>query len=197
MSAPEDAWAIVPAKSFAGAKSRLAPALDAEARSELARSMLTHVLDALQRSGVVSGVLVATDGRDVERACAERPIVLVRDRGEDGGQLGRVIDHALASVAARGGRAALVLMGDLPHLAPDDVRALVAALASADIALAPDRSDAGTNAIALRLPAPMPTELGRPDSFERHLTAAERLGLTTAVVRTPGLAHDVDSPADL
>lgn len=193
----ERVWAVVPAKAFADAKSRLAPALDAAGRTRLACTMLVHAIEVIEGSGVVEGILVATDGNDVERACAGHAVEILHDRSEDHGRLGRVVDRALEALSTRGAGAALVVMGDLPRLAVEDVRALLDALASADLALAPDHAEAGTNALACRLPAPMPSEFGHADSLTRHLAAARRLGLAANVVRTPGFAHDVDAPEDL
>src|SRR5579871_6872770 len=58
-------WALVPAKSFARAKSRLSPILDAQARRDLARSMLEHVLSVLAECPEIAGVMVVTDGDEV------------------------------------------------------------------------------------------------------------------------------------
>ena len=85
MTAPsiEPVWAVVPVKCFADAKSRLLSALGAD-RATLAESFLMHVLDALTGCDRIAGVLVATDGEDVARACAARGVEVLRDRGEDG-----------------------------------------------------------------------------------------------------------------
>ena len=61
-------WALVPAKAFDRGKSRLMPALDDEARAAFARSLFDHVLGTLTASGVVDGVLVATDSPAVAAA---------------------------------------------------------------------------------------------------------------------------------
>ena len=190
------AWALIPAKSFARAKSRLAIGPGDDRRATLARNMLAHVVRTARASGAIVGVLVATDGDDVACAC-EDGVAIARDHTDDTGRLGAVVDRALAALAERGATTAIVLMGDLPRLAVDDLAALLASLDTADVALAPDRGDWGTNALALRLPARMPTAFGHSDSFARHLAAARRHGLATTVVRTPTLAYDVDAASDL
>lgn len=189
-------WAVVPAKSFARAKSRLGASLDDDRRGEIARAMLDHVVDTAQACGAVDSVLVATDGDDVAGACAD-DVTILRDHADDTGRLGAIVDRALVALVGRGATVAVVLMGDLPHLAATDLVALIAALDTADLALAPDRADWGTNALAVRLPTSMPTAFGHTDSFARHLNAARRHGLATAVVRTPTLAYDVDAASDL
>jgi 2-phospho-L-lactate guanylyltransferase (CobY/MobA/RfbA family) len=160
-------WAIVPAKGFARAKSRLDGALDAASRSSLARDMLAHVLDTLRSSNEITNVVVVTDGEDVEALA---------------GMYG-AIAHAL------------VVMADLPWLTTNDVRSLVAALAGADVVVAPDASREGTNALALR--GRVRTAFGSGASFAEHLARAKSAGLTTRIVESRGLAFDVDTPADL
>lgn len=190
------AWAVVPAKSFARAKSRLGIALDDDRRGEIARAMFEHVVGTARACDAIAGLLVATDGDDVARVCSVDATVL-RDHADDTGRLGAIVDRALAALAERGATAAVIVMGDLPHLAETDLAALLTALDRADVALAPDRAEWGTNALALRLPTPMPTAFGHTDSFARHLAAARRHGLATTVVRTPTLAYDVDAASDL
>ena len=108
-----------------------------------------------------------------------------------------IVDRALAILADRGAHAAVVVMGDLPELKSEDLAQLLAALDDADCAFAPDGADAGTNALALRLPPALSTQLGHADSFARHLDAAQHRGLTVTTIRTPSLAHDIDEPGDL
>jgi 2-phospho-L-lactate guanylyltransferase len=89
------------------------------------------------------------------------------------------------------------VMSDLPRLGALDVERLLVALRDADVAIAPDRPQLGTNALALRLPAPLATCFGNADSFARHLAAAETRALRAAVIHARGLAFDLDRPADL
>jgi 2-phospho-L-lactate guanylyltransferase len=189
------AWALVPAKSFARAKSRLASALGEDGRAALARRMLVHVLSTLAASPAIAGILVVTDGDDVAELAREREVVVVRDAA--GPPLGAIVDAALGELAARGAPAVLVVMSDLPRLTTLEVGDLVAAMTDADVVAAPDRRDLGTNALGVRPPDLLRTSFGTRDSFARHLRAAERLGLRVAVRRSAGLAFDVDEPADL
>jgi 2-phospho-L-lactate guanylyltransferase len=188
-------WALVPAKAFDRGKSRLAPALDDEARAAFARALFDHVLRTLMASGVIDGVLVATDSPVVVAAAAAHGAAVRRD-APGVATLAAVIDDGLADLAARGARAALVLMADLPRLSVEDVRALVAATATHDVAIV--RADDGrhTNALALAPPACLATAFGRGDSFEAHLAAARAAGLRVAVVENAGIAFDVDGPDD-
>jgi 2-phospho-L-lactate guanylyltransferase len=106
---------------------------------------------------------------------------------------------ATAQETARrlGADAFLTIPGDVPCVTAAEIRALVAALAAPPaVVFAPSRSGLGTNGALLAPPAAMPLTFGEP-SIDSHLGAARALGLEPGVVRLPGLALDVDAPADL
>lgn len=187
-------WAIVPARSFASGKSRLAAAARG-GRDEVARALFDRVVATTLRAGAIDGVLVATDGDDVAGAAHEHGAIVLRDA--PAGTFAGVIDRALAVLAGRGATAAVVVMADLPFLGPYHVDDVCSALDRADLVLAPDRDQLGTNALALRLPAAVPTRFGHRDSFSRHLLSGAAAGLRVAMVRAHGLAFDLDTPADL
>ena len=193
--APAPVWALVPAKSFARAKSRLSGLLDEREREALARAMLEHVLGVLASCPEIAGVMVVTDGDDVAELARAHGAVAVRDAASP--PLGSIVDAALAELAARSAGAALVLMSDLPRLAASDVRRLVEVMGEADVVASPDVLGEGTNALGLTPPDLLRTSFGTRDSFERHRRAAEGAGLRVAVQRSEGLAFDVDEPADL
>lgn len=188
-------WAVVPVKAFAQSKTRLAPALSAAERSSLARATFEHVLSVLAAVPELSGVLVATECPEVAALATGRASVGFHPA--NGEPLRLVVDRALAEVAARGAGAAIVLMADLPWLAPDEVSSIAAALERADAVLVPDEREDGSNGIALAVPAPFPTAFAEPASFSRHRELATTRGLAIEVARGRGLAFDVDRPADL
>jgi 2-phospho-L-lactate guanylyltransferase len=203
---------VVPAKSFARAKSRLAQALDPRARAALAQSLFEHVLDVSTACARVSGVLVVTDGDDVESIALSRGLACVRDAGEPplsvAVDLGlRAVRDAIVPAAPRGGAGfgsgapiesgVLVLMADLPWLTTADVASLVAALDHADLVAGPDEPRLGTNALALGPGVELATAFGRADSFAQHLAIARAKRLRVAVHESPGVALDIDTPADL
>jgi 2-phospho-L-lactate guanylyltransferase len=186
-------WAIVPAKSLVRGKSRLSPALTDDDRVHFARRLLEHVLDTLGACEL-EGVLVATDGDDVESVARSCGAHVLRDQG--GGSLAGVVDCALREVASRGAASAVVLMADLPRIEPDDVRAVLAALGDHDVALVRDHAGHHTNALAVALPTRMTTRFGRADSFAAHQAAARETGVSCVIVENERIAFDVDLPAD-
>ena len=64
------------------------------------------------------------------------------------------------------------------------------------MAIAPDRAGTGTNGLALRPPDAIALRFG-VGSFEAHRAEAEGAGVPLAEVHRPGLAFDLDTPADL
>jgi 2-phospho-L-lactate guanylyltransferase len=188
-------FAIVPVKGFARAKSRLSPPLEPDARGTLARAMAEHVLGVLERSPGVGGIVVATDSDEVARLAEARGAIAVRDR--EGARLGAIVDDAIAAAGARGARAALVVMSDLPRLADGDVARLLEALATSDVVVAPDRRGEGTNALGVARVGALATSFGYADSAARHLGRAREAGLMAVVCESAGLGLDVDTPEDL
>ncbi len=194
-------WALVPTRSFRTGKSRLTERRLGRDRAAIARALFEGTAAVLRRHGGLAGVLVATDGDDVVTAARGHGAEILRDPARPVAShttlLASIIDRGLAELARRGAAAVVVVMADLPRLAGSDLDVLLSALAGAELVLAPDRAALGTNALAIRLPTPIATAFGNRDSYPRHLATGRRAGVRTAVVTTPGLAFDLDLPADL
>ena len=102
-----------------------------------------------------------------------------------------------ATLAAEGAAGMVQLPADLPLVTPADIAALLQAHGEApSITLAPSRDRLGSNAVACSPPDLLPLRFG-DDSFFPHLERARALGVEPAIVERPGLALDVDTPADL
>jgi 2-phospho-L-lactate guanylyltransferase len=188
-------WAVVPVKCFARGKSRLERVLSRAAREDLARALCDHTLATLSACETIAGTLVATDCEIVQAFAEARGAEVVRD--VRAGSLNQIADHALAELAKKGARSAIVLMGDLPLLDAEDIQGLVGALGSASVVVAPDRVRRGTNALGLTPPDRMATCFGSEISFRRHVARARKEGIAHVVHRSDGIAFDLDSPDDL
>jgi 2-phospho-L-lactate guanylyltransferase len=184
---------IVPHRGLEAAKTRLAPVLDPAEREALARNLLARVLGVVRQAS--DDVVVISPSE------ALRPIVEgagARLSVQRGMGLNAGLEQARAEAVADGISVLVVLHGDLPNLSPDDVRALGDALpeAGGGVALAPDRAGIGTNGLAQSPADAIAFGFGM-GSFIRHRAAAEEAGLPLVVVERPGLAFDLDTPADL
>jgi 2-phospho-L-lactate guanylyltransferase len=187
--------AVVPIKSFARAKQRLAPAMPEELRAELAEAMAADVLDALARvTGLDSVIVVTADDR--ARSLAESARARLLDDPEEAGQSAAT---ALA-IENLGGEVDRVLLvaGDCPALDPMEVDSLLARSPEADseVVIVPDRHRTGTNALLLTPPAAISPAFG-PDSRTRHLGLAADAAVACTEAELHSLALDVDDISDL
>jgi 2-phospho-L-lactate guanylyltransferase len=175
---------LVPVKAFHRAKVRLAPALPADERAALARTM-------------AEGVLRAADGLPVAVVCDDQDVaVWARSRGAEvvwapGRGLNGAVAAGVDQLAAAGIHHVIVAHGDLPLA---DHLGWVADFEG--VTIVPDRHDKGTNVLGVPAAAGFRFSYGA-GSFERHRIEAHRLGLPLRVSRSPRLTWDVDVPADL
>jgi len=176
---------LVPVKRLDHAKSRLSAVLDPAARASLMQELLAHVLAVVEEADVGPVTVVSRE------AVTSNGVPWFDDGGAPW-------NDALAAAARTVVRedTMVVLAADLPHLSPDDVRALVAATPGRGIAVARAR-DGGTNGVAMRPPEALATHFGEAGSAEVHRQAAHAAGLEAVVLDLPGLAFDVDTPEDL
>ena len=174
--------AVVPVKGSDGAKTRLAPLLRPEERTQLVLDMLERVLQACAGAESITRTLLVTPDPSFTNGGVE----VLRDAGTGHAD---AIALALRDERARGG--ALVVMADCPLVRPESLDALAAA--AAPLALAPSR-DGGVNALALRAVNGFVPPFGVP--MEETLGVARAAGLEARVVEDPLLALDVDRPDD-
>lgn len=175
---------VIPFK-LDGAKSRLSPVLSQEERKQLARTMLTDVLDAVSGTG---GVTLLTrpgfskseiDGDfDIQECSLELNDALnalIEDRQRKGWQ-----------------EDMLIVMADLALLTRDDISGII--LTKGDVVLSPGRGG-GTNMILIRDPEFRTCYNGL--SFPKHLRLAEELCLDVAVYESYRAGCDIDEPSDM
>jgi 2-phospho-L-lactate/phosphoenolpyruvate guanylyltransferase len=181
---PVSCGVLIPVKSFAEAKVRLAPALDTASRAALARQMAGVVIAAASPLPVA---VVCDDLEVAEWARSKGAEVYWRpERG-----LNAAVADGVERYAERGFDQVIVAHADLPlaeHLGW---------VAEFDgVTLVPDRRDDGTNVICLPARSGFRFQYGA-GSFRKHLAEAERLGLPVRVTRERRLGWDIDHPADL
>lgn len=195
MSAAGDIWAVVPVKDTRAAKQRLAPALPPELRRGLAPAMLEDVLAALAGApGLAGRLIVTTDPAAI--ALAARYGCITTEEGAGDGHTGAVM--AAARRLARQGRGGmLTLPGDIPLITAAEIgRLLDAHRPAPSFTIAPSHDEKGSNAVLMSPPDAVPLRFG-DDSFFPHLRAAEACGIAPTVLHLPGIAFDIDNPADL
>jgi 2-phospho-L-lactate guanylyltransferase len=181
----------VPVKAPGEAKSRLAPALDEQARAALVRAMLGDVLTAVREAHDGPLAIVSPD-RDYDGIASRFGAVRLPDEGAG---YNAALGGALAHRGVQEAGVALILPADQPRAQPAELRAALEALRSADVVLVP-ALDGGTALLGLRPPQAIAPAFG-PASADAHRAAAREHGRTLAEVHAPSLWRDVDTVADL
>lgn len=186
-----DACVIVPVKSFEGAKRRLAPLLSVSERAALARAMLSDVLAAAITAVGPRRVTVVTSADEVADHARRAGVGIIDDEGVKGTNAA-----VKAGFARQRGGAVMALPSDIPGIIPADIAALFSAAERSRIALAPAPEDGGTNALACDAAGRIAPCFG-PDSFARHIEAANAAGIRPAVLLNQRLGLDLDEPRHL
>jgi 2-phospho-L-lactate guanylyltransferase len=185
---------VIPVKSLANAKQRLAPALEPEERAALATAMLKDVFEAVAswaRRPQVAVVTGDAEARWLARQCGFEVLDDTEEAGESA-----AVERATRTLAAQGAERTLVIPGDIPLITVEELEAIAAAAPPAGAVLVPSRDGRGTNAV-LRAPAALfPLRFGN-DSFLPHRAAAQATGFPVTTLALPGIALDVDTPQDL
>ena len=188
--------AVVPIKSLANAKQRLADTLAGGSRRSLVQAMFTDVLASLRRAEGVDAIAVVTDDAVADSlASGDRVAVLPDERQAGQSEAAEVgIDYA----RAHGFERVLLVPGDTPMLDAVEVEELLMRSERDEIAVAivPDRHGTGTNALLIAPPGAFAPSFG-PGSLERHVKTARDGGIVHRVEAVSSLALDVDTPEDL
>jgi 2-phospho-L-lactate guanylyltransferase len=185
----------VPVKELAQAKQRLAGHLTPQQRRALGAAMLEDVLATLAAVEQLAGILVVT----VEPAAidlAPHYGARISEVGAREGHTGAVT--AASRRLAREGRSGMMTVpADIPAITGGEVAAVLAAHRPApSFTIVPAHDDLGSNAIVCSPPDVVALRFG-DNSFFPHLDAARSRGIAPTVIRQPGIAMDIDHPADL
>ena len=185
---------IVPIKNLEGAKQRLSPVLEAEERRALAAAMMEDVLETLASWSTRPAVAVVTSDAHAS-ALAHRYCFEIIPEADNRSETDAI---ALATrvVAERGWAATLVIPADVPLVEAAELESIVDAAPETGSVLVPSADGRGSNAVLRRPAALFPLRFG-DDSFAPHRRAAQATGTPVVVLELPGIALDVDRPADL
>lgn len=185
---------LIPVKSLANAKQRLASVLDQTTRTQLAQAMLFDVLEALGTWANRPEVsIVTSDPFAVELAQRFRFQIIPDDANRSETD---AIEMATRFCEVQGVDDTLVIPGDIPLIQAYEVETILQAAPAQGSVLVPAADGRGTNA-AWRRPAGLfPLRFGN-DSFKPHLAAARATQKPCVVLSLPGIALDIDNPSDV
>lgn len=191
-------WAILPIKDFVQAKTRLSGVLAPHERRTLMQAMVENVLTVLCAHPKIERVVIVSDDPAAELLAGKYSIESVDERTLGSRGLNGALSAASDMLIEQGAENLLLMHGDIPLLASEDITALVDAYRAegVDIAIAPDDLGTGTNALLFSTRQRPVFQFG-VNSCQKHLHAMSELGQVVARVDRQGLALDIDEPADL
>ncbi|MDA4848765.1 2-phospho-L-lactate guanylyltransferase [Hoeflea poritis] len=184
---------IIPIKSLTFAKQRLASILTPSERAALVLAMLEDLLATISLLDHGKIWIVASDDAvfDIARKHDACPVCEPKATGYNEAVL-------LGLEASQARRDVAVLPGDIPLARVSEIAALIAPTSSdkPHIRLAAARDLQGTNGLFLSR-----KDLVRPafgaNSFSRYRRASQKAGVQPQILEAPGMALDIDIPADL
>lgn len=181
-----DTALIVPIRSFADGKTRLAPLLTTEERAELLCGMASGVVQAAEGLATV----IVSSAVEVRAWASCRGLACINDPGSLNAAAAAGVEWA----RSRGCRRAVVAHADLPLART--FRAVVDGFADDDVVVVRGNRDGGTPVLAISTRVQFRFYYG-PASFDRHLLEARRRSLPVRTVVDPDLATDLDTPEDI
>ena len=197
---------LLPLRSLSGGKSRLAGLLDGSARRRLNTRFLDHLLgEANAWPGLADTVVVSACDEvlaHASRAGARtfRQVPAPASEEATSRALNAGLEQARRAFAGEHvSRALMVASCDLPLASADDLRRMAASASCGggrrSIVIVPDRAGTGTNALFLPAGAALPFRFGC-ESAANHVAAACHIRWSAVLLSVPGLAFDIDTPAD-
>jgi len=185
---------LIPVKSLAYAKQRLASILDQATRTQLAQAMLFDVLETLRACISPTEVSVVSSDRFALELARRFEFQIIPDNANRSET--DAIETATRFCEQQGIDSTLVIPADIPLIQASEIDEILRAAPAEGSVLVPASDGRGTNA-AWRRPAGLfPLRFGN-DSFKPHLAAARATEKPCMVLSLPGIALDIDKPSDL
>jgi 2-phospho-L-lactate guanylyltransferase len=156
--------------------------------------MLADVLEAAIAAVGRSSVAVVTSTDRVADHARRMGVGVIDDQGAPG--TNAAVKAGFARIAAQRGGPIVALSSDIPGVVSADIAALISAAERSRVALAVAPEDGGTNALACDRAERISPCFG-PDSFARHVAAANASGIRPAVLLNQRLGLDLDEPHHL
>jgi len=185
---------LIPFKSVATAKQRLAAALDQQQRSQLAEAMLRDVMTAA--AGVADRIdvaLVTGDAR-AQRLAKEFGFLVIEDTRNESETA--AIEMATACSEERGYDTTMVVPADIPLIESHELCRVLDSAPEHGAVLVPAYDRRGSNCILRRPASIIPLRFGN-DSFLPHCEAVKKTGKQLVILEMPGIGLDIDNPQEL
>jgi len=191
---PQAICAIVPVNILRASKVRLAKYLDPSSRERLSTAMLADVLHTLQKVRRISRVTVVSADLGVRQIIRPMRTHFLWEGKRKG--LNKGLRLAIRDAKRRKFSAALIVPSDIPLVTPREILRFLRFSDGYSVAITPSKDGHGTNTLLLRPPGVIDPAFGK-NSFRKHLSMANCKGLSVKVIKSVGIATDVDKPQDL
>lgn len=185
---------LIPFKSLATAKQRLAEALDARQRSQLAEAMLRDVMAAAAGVKDRIGVALVTGDVQAQEIAKDLDFVLIEDTRNESET--DAIEMATVWSEAQGYDTTIVVPADIPLIAPEELHRVLDAAPEEGAVFVPAHDRRGSNCILRRPASIIPLRFGN-DSFLPHCEAMKKTGKELVILEMPGIGLDIDNPHEL
>ena len=186
-------YAIVPVKTLASSKKRLARLLTVDERIKLSEAMLYDVLDSVCSCKSISKVIIISKDEHVLSMAREFGATVVQEEEE----LGVNAAVALADNICKDSDASIVIPHDLPLILPSDIDMFCgSAKEKSCVVIAPSHRYDGTNALLRKPPNVIKTHYDE-DSYEIHVQKAKEHKVPVKIVMNRRLMLDLDEPNDI
>jgi 2-phospho-L-lactate guanylyltransferase len=185
---------LIPFKSLATAKQRLATALNPQQRSQFAEAMLRDVLTAA--AGVTDRIDIALVTGDPQAQAMAREfhfLVIPDERNESETA---AIEMATAGCERRGYDTSIVIPADIPLITALELHRVLDEAPAEGALIVPAYDRRGSNCILRRPASIIPLRFGN-DSFLPHCQAMRRLGKPLIILELRGIGLDVDNSHEL
>ncbi len=188
---------LIPFKSLATAKQRLAPALNAQQRSQFAEAMLRDVIAAaVDVAGRIDVAIVTGDPRAQSIARESGLLVIEDERNESETAAIEMATSWCQSAAAEGYDTTIVVPADIPLITGDELHRVLDAAPQEGAVIVPAYDRRGSNCILRRPASLIPLRFGN-DSFLPHCESMRRTGKELVILELAGIGLDVDNPHEL
>ena len=185
---------LVPVKSLATAKQRLAEALDQPQRSLLAEAMLRDVLTAAAGVQDRLDVFLVTGDARAQTMASEFDVGVIEDTRNESETA--AIELATAWCESRGYDTTVVIPGDVPLVTSAELCRVLDAAPVDGAVFVPAYDRRGSNCILRRPASIIPLHFGN-DSFLPHCEAMRKTGKPLVILELPGVGLDIDNPHGL
>jgi 2-phospho-L-lactate guanylyltransferase len=185
---------LIPFKSLATAKQRLAGALDQRQRSQLAEAMLRDVMSTA--AGVSARIDVAVVTGDARAGALAREFGFLEIEDSSNESETAAIEMATAWCEERGYDTTVVVPADIPLITSEELNRVLDAAPEEGSVFVPAYDRRGSNCI-LRRPASIISLRFGNDSFLPHCEAMKKTGKELVILELAGIGLDIDNPHEL